>query len=311
MIEMPIEEYLADPNPEPSFDSSTAWTLITRSPRHAQYEHPKLNPSRESDRSNAMDMGCACHALFLEQDESRFVVIEADDWRTKAAKEARDQAYADGMIPLLAKQHEEACKIVEQSLLAIKRCTELADLAPIQEHPLAEQVCLWQEQGTWCKARPDLVSADRKVVLNYKTTKANADPESFGTGMLIRSGYHVQAYHHARGVQAEAGESIDCVWLIQEVEPPYAASILGMSPALHQLAESQWLHALGLWRECLRTNQWPAYPSRVCWIEPPPWMLDRWGGRTPSPNSETVGANVDCTEFDECVAAAMESQRPL
>ena len=309
MKPMPIEEYLADPNPEPSFDSGTAWTLITRSPRHAWHGHPRLNPAGVSDRSNAMDLGCACHAMFLEHDQSRIVVVEAEDWRTKAAKEERDQAYAEGKIPLLTEQFETAKAIVEQSFLALARCEEVQELAPVKVLPITEQVCLWQEGETWCKARPDFVSGDYKVVLNYKTTKASADPASFGTGMLIRSGYHVQAYHHARGVFSDTGVNPACVWLVQETDPPYAASILGMSPALQALAESQWKYALGVWRNCIQSGHWPGYPDRVCWVEPKPWDLDRWSDLTNGQRSGDAG--MDHAEFDACVAAAMEGQRPL
>ena len=280
MKPMPLREYLADPCPEPSFDSGTARHLITRSPLHAWYQHPRLNPvPADEEHGAALDVGGACHAMLLEDDESRFAIVEADDWRTKAAREARDQAHADGRIPLLARQMDPIRAIVGQSRLAINRCDELKD---VFHDAIREQVCLWQDDGAWCRARPDCVSADGDIVLNYKTTAASAEPDGFGSGMLIRELYHLQAYHHARGLWREAGSSGNlpkCLWLIQEVEPPYAASILGASPALTALAEAQWEHALALWRQCLAEARWPAYPSRVCWIEPAAWHADKWCSR--------------------------------
>jgi hypothetical protein len=295
MKAMPLAEYLADPCPEPSLDSSTAWTLITRSPKNAWHQHPRLNPSRVADDADGkMDIGAAAHAILLENDQSRIVVVDAPDWRTKAAREARDEAHANGLTPLLTKHHAVVCLIVEQSQEAIKRCGELAGLFGDLSLPTCEQVCLWQDGRTWCRARPDVVSADNKVLLNYKTTATVANPDSFGDGMLVRSGYHVQAYHHARGIAAglPTWELPTCVWLIQETEPPYAASILGASPSLMELAAAQWRFALARWRECTASGEWPAYPSRICWIEAKAWDLERWESRPDllSPKLSAAGA---------------------
>ena len=103
LYQMPLTDYIADPAPEPSLSSSLAHTLITQTPIHAFMRHPRLNPGAPREESNKMDIGTIAHGLLLEGDESRIVLIEAEDWRTKEAKEQRDQAYADGKVPLLAK----------------------------------------------------------------------------------------------------------------------------------------------------------------------------------------------------------------
>lgn len=296
MKPMPLKEYLSDPCPSPSLDSSTAWAILDRSPKHAWAAHPRLNVRPiDNDANSAMDIGSAAHALFLEKDESRLVMVEADDWRTKSAREARDAAHADGKIPLLPKQYNAVCLAVEQSLLAVQRCEDLMELAPMQDHPICEQVCLWQEGETWCRARPDLVSADFNVVVNYKTTGASASPGRFGS-MIVRDGYHIQAYHHARGIFSETGKMPHCLWLAQEIEPPYAASIVGASPALMAMAEAQWAHALSTFRNCMASGEWPAYPSRVCWIEPRPWEMEKWQSRPDidAPKPITAGTETNC-----------------
>ncbi len=45
----------------------------------------------------------AAHSLMLG-DPQDFVIVEADDWRTKEAKQPRDEAYAAKKIPLLVNQ---------------------------------------------------------------------------------------------------------------------------------------------------------------------------------------------------------------
>ena len=85
--------YHADPAPEPSLSSSVARILVERSPRHAWWAHPRLNPDFAPDRgSDAAAVGSAVHAVALEGEWDRIAFIEAPDWRTKAAKEARSNA---------------------------------------------------------------------------------------------------------------------------------------------------------------------------------------------------------------------------
>jgi hypothetical protein len=50
--------------------------------------------------------------------------------------------------------------------------TELAGIFELGE---AEQSILWQEDNAWCRCRPDLLSSDRRIVVDYKTTE-NAEP---------------------------------------------------------------------------------------------------------------------------------------
>jgi hypothetical protein len=294
MKPMPMTDYLRDPCPDPSFSSGAARAIIERSPLHAWHDHPRFGAG-EDDCNNDMDVGTALHALFLERDISRIHAIDAKDWRTNAAKEERDAARAEGKIPLLKHQCENIPTIAEASWAAVERCTELNN---IFDGSHIEQCCLWQERGTWCRARPDLVSADMKIILNYKTTPGTAAPSRYQPD-------HLQAYHHAMGVKAETGSIPLCLWLVQETAPPYVASVLGMSPTLAALARSQWEYALGIWRECVAANTWPGYPDRVCWIEAKPWEIDRWAGM-PSIDAVACSATGVNKAICRCVSCAAE-----
>jgi hypothetical protein len=86
---------------EPSLSSSIARRLLTSSPHHAWWEHPRLHPGYVPEESEAFDLGAACHAYILEG-ESAFAIIDAKDSRTNAAKDARDAARAAGKTPPLA-----------------------------------------------------------------------------------------------------------------------------------------------------------------------------------------------------------------
>lgn len=270
IYDMSMPEYLADPCPEPSFSSSAAVTICQRSPLHTQQR-----PQPE-DASKAMDLGAAVHAMLLDHDESRIRLINAENYRTKAAREERDEAHEADLIPLLTRQMDKAMRVRDASREAIAACEELGWIVTEPKSVDVEQTLLWRDGDIWCRARPDVIAKDRSVIVNYKTTATNAEPGAFGNGYLIRGGYHIQAYHHLRGVEVLTGQKAKYVWIVQEVEPPYATSFIGMGPSLEALGEQQWSHALILWRECLQSGEWPGYPNQVCWIDAPVWYTQKW-----------------------------------
>jgi hypothetical protein len=104
----------------PSLSKSIIADLINKSPAHAREAHPRLNPNFSRDDDPKYDLGNVAHQLFLEGIDA-VAVCPFDDWRTKAAKEAREAARADGRIPMLAAQYDECLAMVE----AIRRqCDE-------------------------------------------------------------------------------------------------------------------------------------------------------------------------------------------
>ena len=93
-------DYHADCCPEPSLSASVAQLLLKRSPRHAWYAHPGLNPNFQPENKKQFDLPTAVHAMLLERDQNRIFVIDARDYKTKAAREARDAHYEKNFIPL-------------------------------------------------------------------------------------------------------------------------------------------------------------------------------------------------------------------
>src|SRR4051794_11565577 len=92
-LDVPPSEYFADPCSQPSLTQSIAKLLIDRSPLHAWYSHPKLNPDFKPDDSTKFDVGNIAHKLLLGRGKD-IEVLEFSDWRTKNAQLARDIAAA-------------------------------------------------------------------------------------------------------------------------------------------------------------------------------------------------------------------------
>lgn len=265
---LPAATYHADPCPAPSLSNSIANTILTRSPLHAWHEHPRLNSSFVRTHDTKFNVGTAAHALLLERRHDGIVIVDAPDWKTKAARERRDEAYANDQTPILSHQYD---RIMSGMCLAAQTFIDTTELAGIFQLGLAEQTVIWKEGDTWCRARPDLLSADRHIIVDYKTTE-NAEPEAF-IRQIARMSYDLQAEWYVRGVKAVTGEEPVFVFLAQEISPPYACSLVSLSNAYRAIGQSKVSRALTLWMACTQSGKWPAYSTRIAYAEPRPWDI--------------------------------------
>jgi hypothetical protein len=261
------DQYHADPAPQPSLSSSIARILLEQSPMHAWLAHPKLNPRYVRESDSRFDLGSAAHLMLLERREDAIVRVDADDWRTKAAKEAREQAQALGQYAVLERQYHDIVTMCE----AARKFIATTELAGILDEGDAEQTLLFQDGGVWCRARPDVMSKDRKVLLDYKST-TSAQPEAFAR-QIGRMGYDLQAEFYSRGIEVETGHLPAFVFLAQEITPPYACSLVSLSNSYRFVGQAKVMRATALWAKCVKENSWPAYGTEICYAEPKPWDL--------------------------------------
>mgnify|MGYP001563702894 CR=1 FL=1 len=267
---MSAAEYHRDPCPTPSLSASIARELLASSPLHAWWASP-LNPERVEEEAERFDIGTAAHAYILEGSEA-FVIIEADDWRTKKAREDRDAARLAGKVPLLAARWADV-----RTMATTIRARLAQHGAPIPfTVGTPEQVLVWQEGDVWCRARLDWLHDDHRTVDDLKTTGATANPAVWTRGALYSSGYDIQAAFYLRGVQRVFGVEAEFRFVIAETSPPYAVSVVGLGPEAMALAEKKVRAAIETWHACLVTGAWPGYPTRTCWADLPSWEETRW-----------------------------------
>lgn len=275
---MSLADYVNDPAPEPSLNASIANTLLTATPAHARMSHPRLSPQQERDESSRLDLGTIAHGLLLEGDESRVVVIRADDWRTKAAKDERDEARAAGRVPILEKDYETVVEMVDTA----KGYIAASEIASDFEAAIPEQTLIWKEADIWLRCRPDKATPDWRIVFDYKTCAGTAHPAVWAKSSMDRYGYDIQCAINLRGVKALGlAKKVTFVFLVQEMEPPYALSIVSLAPSWLTLADDKLRVAMSLWKGCTRKNEWPGYPSRVAYVEPPAYAQMDWDACLP------------------------------
>ena len=273
-----LADYINDPAPEPSLNASIATTLLTATPAHARIAHPKLSPQQEREESSRLDLGTIAHGLLLEGDSSRVVVINADDWRTKAAKDERDAAREAGRVPILTKDFD----IVQEMVLEAQYTIAASEVAADFTAANPEQTLIWQEKGIWLRCRPDKATQDWRIVFDYKTCAGTAHPAVWAKSAMVRFGYDIQCAMNLRGVKAlNLAKKTTFIFLVQETEPPYALSIVSLDPSWLKLADDKLRVAMSIWKGCLRKNEWPGYPSRVAYVEAPAYAQGEWDACLP------------------------------
>jgi hypothetical protein len=286
IIQIGADAYHAGCTPAPALSNSIAKILLEQSPAHAWLNHSQLNPNYKPSESSRFDLGTAAHDLILEGGTAKICVIQPEDYRSKptkaepdgaipkgwtnnAIREARDQARSNGLVPVLPWDYASTKHMVDVANKFIAG----SELAGIFGQGKPEQTIVWQEGETWCKSRLDWLSDDYRIILDYKTTDS-AEPEAF-IRQIGRMGYDMQAAFYTRGLEAVTGKRAVFVFLAQEIEPPYACSLVALSNAFIDIAEAKVNSAIHLWSECMSSGNWPAYDGRIRYAEPAGWQLQK------------------------------------
>jgi hypothetical protein len=252
-----------------AFSSGLGQTLLAKSALHAWTDSP-WNPNRERDDSDAADIGTFAHACLLEGGTDALVICPFEDWRKNDAKEMREHARSVGRLPILQHKVPE----VEAMVKAAKAYVASSEISGVFDTGAAEQTLIWNEGDVLCKARPDWLTADRKICLSYKTTKGSAQPDAWIRTQL--PGYDAGMVLYERGVRAVCKvEATRLVHLVQEQAAPYSCSLIALSPAWYDLSERKLARALQIWSACLKTGKFPGYPTAICYAEPPSYLMSQ------------------------------------
>jgi len=271
---IPASEYHADRfGSVPTLSASCAATIANDCLARAYHEHPRLGAaSRES--SKEQDEGTLIHAVLLgTMEPGQFVGIEANDWRTKAAKEARDAAQADGKIPFLMRQYERivnACDRIRDALLR-----EGIDFSEC----MTEHAALWEARATngatvQCRSMLDAFNPADMMVTDLKSTDS-AHPRAFRAS-VERYGYDIQAHAYRLAVDACMPDFVGRTrfqWAVVETKAPYVVAVYQPAGSMRELGRVKWEQAVDKWEHALRADRWTGYVDGVGLIEASPWSI--------------------------------------
>lgn len=189
-------------------------------------------------------------------------VIDAADWRTKAAKEARDAALADGRAPVLTHEFAEA-----------KACA-----AAVRSHPLAaklldhldhaEVAAVWDDGDVPRKAKLDGIAGRFGVDLK---TSQDASTAAFGRSAGKYAYASQQAYYEDALRDAFGIDDPKFVFVVVEKYPPYLTNVIELDAYDVELGARRNRAAIDLYRRCRDTNTWPAYGDGLNVAQLPRW----------------------------------------
>lgn len=274
--------YHGDPCATPSFSSSFLKELLAKSPLHAFYKHPRLNTAFVPENKKAFDLGKAAHAALLGEG-GEVVEVNFNDYRTKAAREARDEAYAEGKTPLLSYQARNVEAMVKS---ARRQLSYNEDGAYFLEAGHSEQSAFWQEDGVWCRARYDRIPLNRRFIYDYKTTSGSAHPDEF-LRKIVNLGYDLSAAHYIEAERQIHGHEPNYFFVVQEIEEPYGLSVIALTPAFLELGRLKRNRAMSIGSWCLKNEKWFPYPNRACYVDPPAYDFRKWMDEEGDPLTST------------------------
>jgi hypothetical protein len=139
-------------------------------------------------------------------------------------------------------------------------------------------VLVWDEDGVTCRARLDWLRDDYATIDDLKTSGMSVDPYAVSR-TIYKQGYDVQAAFYLRGLRKLTGAAAEFRFVFAEVDAPNAITVVNLSPASLALAHEKVEYAINTWRDCLRTNKWPGYPTRVATVDLPAWAEADWLSR--------------------------------
>jgi hypothetical protein len=248
VYDMPEDEYHANP----ALSSSGARKLLPPScPAIYRWERDNGQPHKPE-----FDFGHAAHMVVLGVGPELYVV-GADDWRTKAVKEERDEAYARGAVPLLPTEFD-VVQAMAAALRAHPRASEL-----FADGGVAEQSLLWTDRdtGVACRARPDWMASDRLV--DYKTT-TNVSPGHISRA-VENFGYHQQAdWYLTAGIELDLiAPDAEFLFVFQAKTPPYLVTVVDLDDVALKIGRDRNQRAREIFADCVATDVWPAYSDDI------------------------------------------------
>lgn len=262
--DMPEEQYHA----HSALSSSGARKLLPPScPAIYRYERDHGQEHRD-----VFDLGHAAHAKVLGIG-AEIVTVDADDWRTKAAKEAKAAAHAEGKTPLLKADVERVNGMAD----ALRTGLATFGLTGLFDNGRPEVSAFWTDDRYEVERRarfdwlPDSDNGSL-VIVDYKTT-ASAEPHSIRK-TIANYGYHQQAAWYVDTAHAlDLAESVGFLFVFQEKSPPYLTNVVDLDDEALAVGRALNDRALEVFAECSATDTWPGYTTDIETVSLPPWAV--------------------------------------
>lgn len=265
------EEYHADLVPGGSLSSTGARKLTPPDGSPARFKYDLGRP----DNRRTFDLGQLAHNQ-LTGAGPEVVVLDDDNFRKQKTRDDRDDAYANGQIPVLPQDMD-----VVYDMMRALEAHEWAAALFERGTGLAEPSLFWESDGVWKRSRPDFVSFRRHptthqlMIPEYKTAPS-AEKHKF-TKHAYDLGYHQQAAwicDAAKGTNiVPADEDPMLLFVVQEKKAPYIVNVIEATPDALMWGRLLNAEAVDLYKRCRKSGRWPGYSDGIERMAPTPAYL--------------------------------------
>lgn len=245
------------------FDSLSSTGARTLLEVPAKYKYQMDNPRPYKPQ---FEVGHAAHTMILgEGGDIR--VIDAKDWRSKAAREERDYHLLKGRTPLLTHEHRQVVAMYDAVMAnqTARRLFEHAGGVP-------ELSFFWDdvEHGVPLRARTDWLIQGETIVDLKTTVAAGVSDWEKAIGTYW---YHLQAAWYSEAVFQAYDFVPNFYWVVVEKTPPYLTAVYSIEPDALRAGFFQANKAVERYAECLSWDFWPGYPPQIQPVGLPGWLM--------------------------------------
>jgi hypothetical protein len=226
-----------------------------------------------SQPTAAMNLGSVVHAITLEPDKVSevFVVSEYDSFRTKEAREWRDQKAAEGLIVLSEKDYLAAAAMAHRATEELHRA-----LGGDHVNYFVEQEVTGSINGVDVCGLIDVevVPTDKAGVTlwDLKTCSSIGDERSLQR-TIFDFGYHVQAALYCDLQSADTEFEPTFGFIFVETSVPYETTHIILDRDCILAGRAKYMELINKWAQ-LRDkplDEWPGSVERGIVMEPPSW----------------------------------------
>ena len=248
---------LSDPKP---LSSSMAKTLVTKSPAEFKWE------SEHRVEKDVFDAGTAVHELVLEGEFKSVVVLDFDDYKTKAAQTAKKETYAAGLTPMLERDLVDV-----RAMAKAVKASKLASSVFAQGRPEVSALVQDPESGIWLQARFDWLSLGKRPrIADLKTSAKGANPRSFRREIADRH-YHLSMAFYRRVLMLLGYDDPQLMFVVVGKTAPHLTSVFDISVSDRIVGDLLVSKAIATYAACLATDSWPGFDTEIHATSLPAW----------------------------------------
>lgn len=216
----------------------------------------------EHSETPTLKFGRAVHKILLEGKAEFFKCFE----KKLKANTQEGKAQAERNVTTLT---DDAFDDV------IKLCDEITKYGVLEQYMtgnfVVETPIFFEFDGVQCKALPDLVNHDLKVIIDIKTTDDAS--ESFVSKSIPKFGYHQQAAFYQEAVRQKTGEVYDFIITAIEKETPFAYAQYQLDDLFLDLGLSDMSRAIMMYKNMKEVGYSSYNGGNLKVVSPPYWLI--------------------------------------